>query len=131
MYLCQPRRVILPPLTTFNALSHSLLLSHLHRSLPPSTLFPLLFISCFSFIPILPAEKLVCIFLRGTEDGWEDGRQRDGERGRCSFGLVYLINYVLSLPLATLHLIFSLLQTYTHAYKWTRTHLLFRYLFLT
>jgi len=76
-----------------------------------------------SFFHSSAASGRACLYFlwreRGPEDGWEDGRQRDGERERCSFGLVYLINYVLLPLLATLHLIFRLLQTHTRAHTHT------------
>lgn len=119
MYPCQLLCVFLPLLPASTALT-----LHVSPCLHQSSLFAPSLLSPYwqwnSWF-VFPWRK------RGTEDGWEDGRQRDGEKGRCSFGLVYLINYVLLLPLATLHLIFSLLlQTHTHAH--TNGHTLTRHL---
>lgn len=117
MYLCQTLYVFLTP----SLLPSMSPITSIDLCLFPPSFHPML----LYFLP-LPLSFLYCrwnsrfVLLwrrRGTEDGWEDGRQRDGERDRCSLGLVYLINYVLLLPLATLLLIFCLSCTNTSMVK--------------
>lgn len=83
------------------------------------------FISPLSSIPPTPTPALCEIaslyFCCRRDDGWQDGRQGNRVRERCSFGLVYLINYVLLLLLATLHLIFVRPKTRAHTYTHTHT----------
>lgn len=107
MYLCQPLCVCPSPLPLLSfSMSHQSSIDLCHPMLLYliSPLFPYCRYNSWFVFPW---------WMRGTEDGWEDGGQRDEERERCSFGLVHLISYVLLLPLATLHIMLSLTCRHT------------------
>lgn len=117
VYLCQI-------LFVFFTLSLLLSLS-LHSSIDLGLFLP-------SFHPMLLYSLSLSVFLsflycwwnswfafmwrrRSPEDGWEDGRQRDGERQICSLGLLYLINYVHYSPLDILSLLHMHIQMVKHS----------------
>lgn len=93
MYLCQTLYVfltpsLLPSMSPITSIDLCLFPPSFHPMLLYFLPLPLSFLYCrWNSRFVLPWRR------RGTEDGWEDGRQRDGERERCSLGLVYLINY--------------------------------------
>lgn len=95
--------------------------------------FHLLSNACFfisslliSFIPPATGGKTGLYFCwrrkSSIEVEWEVCRQSDRERWRCSFGLVYLINSALMLPLETLHMISSCMH---RQYTQTQAHITF------
>lgn len=122
MYLCQLMCVFLPPcLPCSPSMSHR---TFINLCLLAPSLHPMLLYSLpLTLFHSHTASGITGLYFRGGRGAERmDGRMVDREGERCSFGLVYLISYVVLLPLATLHSIFSLSCRHTPTHTQMVTH---------